>query len=407
VPTATLAARRGRLHARTATRRGRVHVPPGLALAATAGLALLISPSATATAAAAVRTRLVEVGRFAQPLYVTAPPGDPSRLFVVERGGDIRVLVDGRRRPRPFLRVPGVSTRNAEQGLLSMAFAPDYATSGRLYVVFTDRRKDLELLEYRRSPTDPDLADASSERTVLLIRKTLPTHNAGQLQFGPDGLLYLSVGDGGCCGDRNDDAQRLDTLFGKILRIDPRRTGSRAYSVPRSNPFVGRRGARPEVYAYGLRNPYRFSFDRATGALAIGDVGDVAPDGDEEVDWLARGKARGANFGWNVFEGRRRFRAGGAPGAVRPVLTYSRRGAPCAVIGGYVVRDHGDRALEGRYVFGDSCSGRLTSALLHAGGARDVRPLARTVSPSSFGEDARGHVYVTSLAGGVYRLAAG
>ncbi len=214
---------------------------------------------------------------------------------------------------------PGVSTRNAEQGMLSMAFAPDYAVSGLFYVVFTDADEDLQLVEYRRSATDEDVADPSTRRTVLSIAKSQPTHNGGQLQFGPDRLLYLSVGDGGCCGDRNNDAQRLDSLLGKILWIDPNLAGSsKPYAVPSSNPFVSRRGARPEVDAYGLRNPYRFSFDRQTGEMAIADVGDVAPKGDEEIDFLAKGAARGANFGWNVFEAGGPFARGRRPGPCAP-----------------------------------------------------------------------------------------
>jgi glucose/arabinose dehydrogenase len=370
-------------------------------LAAT--LALFVLPAGAAHGAG---VKLTSIGRFDQPLYVTAPPGDTRRLFVVEREGAIRLLKDGKLRSKPFLRQPGVSTRNAEQGMPSMAFASDYATSGRFYVIYTDRDKDLQLLEYRRSTPNPDVADAKTKRTVMVIRKSLPTHNGGQLQFGPDRLLYVSVGDGGCCGDTDNDAQRLDTLLGKILRIDPRRAGKRPYTVPKSNPFRRKKGARGEVYAYGLRNPYRFSFDRSTGALAIGDVGDVAPSGDEEIDFLPAGKGRGANFGWNVFEGRRRFRPGRAPGAVRPAFVYSRAGLPCAVIGGYVVRDPKLPALRGRYVYGDSCTGRLSSVKLRAGGSSGNSAFGKILSPSSFGEDARGRVYVTSLFGEVYRLTA-
>jgi glucose/arabinose dehydrogenase len=360
--------------------------------------------AATAGSAQAAGVKLTSVGSFGQPLYVTAPPGDSSRLFVVERGGDVRLIKDGKLRSTPFLRQAGVSTRNAEQGMLSMAFAPDYATSGRFYVVYTDRNKNLQLLEYRRSAGNPDLADRSTKRTVMVIRKTLPTHNGGQLQFGPDRLLYLSVGDGGCCGDTNNDAQRVGSLLGKILRIDPRRAGTRPFSVPKSNPFRGKRGARGEVYAYGLRNPWRFSFDRSTGDMAIGDVGDVDPDGEEEVDFMPRGKARGANFGWNVFEGDKRNRPGSASGAVRPALVYSRAGLPCAVVGGYVVRDPKLPALRGRYVYGDSCTGRLSSVQLRRGGSSGNRVFGKVISPTSFGEDASGRVYVTSLVGDVYRL---
>ena len=364
-------------------------------------LAVAATPAASASTA---RVKLRSIGSFASPMFVAAPPGDTRRLFVVERQGAIRLIKDGKLRSTPFLRQPGVSIRNAEQGMQSMAFAPDYATSGRFYVAFTDKNKDVEVLEYRRSASNPDVADRSTKRTVVVIRKTLPTHTGGTLQFGPDDLLYLSTGDGGCCGDTNNDAQRLNSLLGKILRIDPRPSGTRPYSVPSTNPFVGRRGALGEIYAYGLRNPFRFSFDRATGDIAIGDVGDVDPDGQEEVDFMPKGKARGANFGWNVFEGRKRNRPGPAPGTVRPAFVYSRRGLPCAVIGGVVVRDPKLPALRGRYVYGDSCTGKLSSVRLRRGGSSGNARFATIISPTSFGQDARGRVYVTSLFGRVYRL---
>jgi glucose/arabinose dehydrogenase len=372
------------------------------------GGAIALSGTAVAPAATAGTggVKLASVGRFEAPLAVAAPPGDTSRVLVVERAGTIRLVKNGRTASRPFLRQTGVSTRNPEQGLLSMAFAPDYATTRRFYVIYTDRDKDLQLVEYRTSESNPDVADRSTKRTVMVIPKTLPTHNAGQLQFGPDRMLYVSVGDGGCCGDKTNDAQRTSSLLGKILRIDPRRSGRRPYTVPRTNPFVKKKGARPEVYAYGLRNPYRFSFDRATGDFTVGDVGDVDPAGDEEIDFLPWRKLRGANFGWNVFEGTKRFRPGRAPGAVRPAFVYSRAGTPCAVIGGYVVRDPRLPALRGRYVYGDSCTGRLSSLKLREGGASGNRRFATILSPTSFGEDALGRVYVTSLFGRVYRLAA-
>jgi glucose/arabinose dehydrogenase len=364
-------------------------------------LAAVAAPVGTASAAG---VKLTTVATLDTPMFVTAPPGDTRRLFVAEREGAIRVIKDGKLRSRPFLRQPGVSIRNAEQGMQSMAFAPDYATSGRFYVAFTDKGKDVEVLEYRRSASNPDVADRSTKRTVIVIGKTLPTHNGGTLQFGPDGLLYLSTGDGGCCGDTNNDAQRLNSLLGKILRIDPRPSGKRSYTVPSTNPFVRRRGALGEIYAYGFRNPFRFSFDRTTGDVAIGDVGDVDPDGQEEVDFMPRGKARGANFGWNVFEGRKRNRPGRAPGAVKPAFVYARTGLPCAVIGGVVVRDPKLTALRGRYVYGDSCSGRLSSVKLRRGGSSGNRAFATIGSPTSFGLDASGRVYVTSLFGKLYRL---
>jgi glucose/arabinose dehydrogenase len=237
---------------------------------------------------------------------------------------------------------------------------------------------------------------------------TEPNHNGGSLVFGPDGLLYIGTGDGGGANDQHGprgNAQSLGSLLGKILRIDPRRTGDRPYAVPASNPFAGRPGARGEIYSYGLRNPWRFSFDRLTGDLSIGDVGQ---DLVEEVDFVRRGRGRGANFGWRPFEGRRRNFDEPAPGAIGPVLQHTHAEGWCSVTGGYVVRDRGLPALYGRYVYGDYCEGRIRAARLAVG--RAVRDeslgLPRIEGLSSFGEDASGRVYVTSLAGPVYRLAA-
>jgi glucose/arabinose dehydrogenase len=230
-------------------------------------------------------------------------------------------------------------------------------------------------------------------------------HNGGLLLFGPDDLLYVGTGDGGGAGDQHGprgNAQNLGSLLGKILRIDPRPDGGRPYRVPTSNPFAGRSGARPEVYSYGLRNPWRFSFDRRTGDLSIGDVGQGAV---EEISFVRSGKGR--NFGWRPFEGRRRYTSGeSAPGHVRPVIQRFHSRGNCSITGGVVVRDPGLPALRGRYVFGDYCRGRIESARLSPGRARQQRATRLRVDQlSSFGEDARGRVYVTSLSGPVYRLA--
>jgi glucose/arabinose dehydrogenase len=230
-------------------------------------------------------------------------------------------------------------------------------------------------------------------------------HNGGLLLFGPDRRLYIGLGDGGGGGDRHGsrgNAQALGTLLGKILRIDPRRSGGRAYTIPSGNPFRGRSGARGEIYAYGLRNPWRFSFDRRTGDLTIGDVG----QGDvEEIDFVRSG--RGKNFGWRPFEGRRRYTRGqSAPGHVKPVIQRFHSRGNCSITGGVVVRDPGLPALRGRYVFGDFCRGRIETARLSPGRATAQRTTRlRVPSLSSFGEDARGRVYAVSLEGPVYRLA--
>ena len=369
------------------------------------------TPTATANESAATPdatesrgVRLKRIGRFDSPVFVTAPPGDRRRVFVVEQGGRVRVMVGGRLRAKPFLDIRGQVTAGGEQGLLGLAFAPDYKTSGRFYVYFTDRSQDQRVVEYKRA--SGERADAGSARLVLKMDDEEGNHNGGQLLFGPDNHLYIGTGDGGGGGDQHGargNAQNLGSLLGKLLRIDPAAAGGRPYSVPSDNPFVGRDGARGEIYSYGLRNPWRYSFDRKTGDLSIGDVGQ---DEVEEIDFVRRGKGRGANFGWRPFEGRSRHAPGeSAPGHIPPVITRSHGAGWCSITGGVVVRDPNLPALRGRYVFGDFCVGRILSARLTAGRARSVRNTPLKVdSLSSFGEDARGRVYAVSLGGSVFRL---
>jgi len=358
---------------------------------------------------AATGVRLMAVGRFNSPLYVTAPRGDRRRIFVVEQGGTIRVVRAGKRLARPFLNISSIVQAGGEQGLLSMAFAPDYARTRRFYVNYTDRSGVQRVVEYRRSRSSPDRALPASARTVLRYDGVESNHNGGLVVFGPDRLLYIGTGDGGGANDQHGsrgNAQDLGSLLGKILRIDPRRSGSRAYRVPSSNPFVGRDGARPEIYSYGLRNPWRFSFDRSTGDLTIADVGQNAI---EEIDFARSGEARGSNYGWRPFEGERRNFGEPAPGHVPPVLELSHDDGNCSVTGGYVVRDGGLPALAGRYVYGDLCRGQLRSVKLAPGSASGdaaIDGVAKVQQLSSFGEDAHGRVYAVSLDGPVYRLGA-
>jgi glucose/arabinose dehydrogenase len=352
------------------------------------------------------------VGDFDQPLYVTQPPGDDRHLFVVEKTGRVQVVRDGRRLPRPFLDLSSQVSTGSEQGLLSLAFAPDYRKSGLLYVDYTDTAGDTRVVEYRRSASDPLLADPRSAREVLSVDQPYSNHNGGLLIFGPGeaprsrqaaGLLYIGLGDGGSEGDPHRNGQDLSVLLGKILRIDPRPSGGRPYSIPNSNPFVGRSGARPEIYAYGLRNPWRFSFDPATGALAIADVGQNEI---EEVNLVARNQGEGANFGWSAYEGLDRFNDDQqATNALPPALVYG-HDAGCSITGGYVARDPRLPSLYGRYLYGDYCAGQLRSfTATPARRATDDRALGLEVpSLSSFGSDNAGHLYATSLQGPVYRL---
>ena len=363
-----------------------------------------------ASAAQSGRVRLARVGRFHAPLYVTAPPSDRRRIFVVEQGGRIRVVRGGRVLRRPFLDVSRLIVSGGEQGLLGLAFAPDYARTRRFYVHYTNRAGDTRVVEYRRSRSSADRADAGSARVVLRQDQPESNHNGGQLAFGPDGLLYIGLGDGGGGNDehgRRGNGQSLGTMLGKILRIDPRRDGRRSYRSPTSNPFVSRAGARDEIYSYGLRNPWRFSFDRETGDLSIADVGqnDI-----EEIDFVTRGKGSGANFGWRPFEGSSRiYEEEDAPGHVRPVIEKSHDDGWCSITGGYVVRDPALSGLTGQYVYGDYCRGELRAARLREGAAEGDRSLRlpNVGGLSSFGEDASGRVYVVSLEGPVYRLAQG
>jgi hypothetical protein len=241
------------------------------------------------------------------------------------------------------------------------------------------------------------------------MRDAEANHNGGQMQFGRDGLLYIGTGDGGGAFDAHGtigNAQDLSSLLGKILRIDPRASGGRPYTIPSSNPFVSRAGARGEIYAYGLRNPWRFSFDRRTGDLAIGDVGQNVI---EEIDFARRGTARGADFGWRPWEGRRRLFDEPAPDPVFPVISHTHASGFCSIIGGYVVRDRGVPRLTGRYVYSDLCDSRIRVVTLRDGRLSHGTPLAlrpKLEQVSSFGQDALGRIYVTSILGPVYRIAA-
>jgi Glucose / Sorbosone dehydrogenase len=355
---------------------------------------------------------LEPVGTFAAPIFVTAPPGDGERVFVVEKGGRIMIVKAGVKLATPFLDISGlVQSSDYERGLLSMAFAPDYASSGRFYVYYTARDPlgRLTIAEYQRSG-NPDVADTTG-RLVLAIAHPASNHNGGQLQFGPDGYLYVGTGDGGGAGDPDDNGQNLSVLLGKLLRINPLAVGGAPYSIPPDNPFLGLAGHRPEIWAYGLRNPWRFSFDRATGDLTIADVGQNSW---EEIDFAAAagGRGRGMNFGWDCWEGNHGFSNDGPYCSPRPtnhtapVHEYG-RGRGRSITGGYVVRDPTLPALAGRYVYGDALQAPLWSAVLQAPTATDDRALGLSVTDLfSFGEDACGRVYAASGGGSVYRLKA-
>jgi glucose/arabinose dehydrogenase len=352
---------------------------------------------------------LKRVGSFDSPVYVTAAPGFSRLLFVVERSGRVEVLRGGGRVGHPFLDISGLVSEEGERGLLSIAFPPDYKRSRRFYVYYTDRLGDIRVDEFRRKSATR--AARGSRRAVIRIpHRANSNHNGGQLQFLGD-LLYLGTGDGGSGGDPPNNAQNRHVLLGKLLRIDPRPSHGRPYSIPAGNPFAGGAGGRPEIYGYGLRNPFRFSFDRVSAKrprLAIGDVGQSRF---EEVDYTTVAGAAGANFGWDALEGDSRYQDenSGTPdpgGTVKPILAYPHtRAGSCAIVGGYVVGDRRLPSLHGRYLYADLCEGELRSLVPHLHGASGDRRLGLSVaSPSSFGEDDGGRIYVCSLDGPVYRL---
>ncbi len=362
-------------------------------------------PPTTTTATSGVKLTLI--GDFQRPVLVTAPKGDPNHLFVVEQRGTVQEVVDGRTLPTPFLDLTDRVLQVNERGFLGLAFAPDYATSGRLYVDFTDRtgNGNLNVVEYRRSADSADQADVATARQILAIEKPWENHNAGMLQFGPDGYLYVAVGDGdsGVLHPPGTFAQTLDDLLGNILRIDPLHpTEDSPYSIPDTNPFVGRSDARGEIWDYGFRNPWRFWIDPVTGDLYVGDAG----EGDaEEIDYV-EGNGGGLNFGWPCFEGTlTHATTQTCVNPVPPIYDYDHGGGRCAVIGGVVVQDPRLPSLEGRYLFGDFCDGKLHSTLVTDGKAGPVGDLGLTLPTlTSFGVDGRGRVYVTAADGGVYRL---
>jgi glucose/arabinose dehydrogenase len=351
---------------------------------------------------------LRKVGDFSNPVFVAAAPGYPRLLFVVEQEGRVQVLRGGRRVGHAFLNIAGLVGLGGERGLLSIAFPPDYKRSRRFYVYYTDTQGDIRVDEFKRRGTTR--AAFGSRRPVIEIpHRANSNHNGGQLQFLGH-LLYFGTGDGGSGGDPPNNAQNRNSLLGKLLRIDPRPSAGRPYSIPAQNPFVGRPG-RGEIYSLGLRNPFRFSFDKATASRPRIAIADVGQDEFEELDYTSVGAASGANFGWDAFEGFASYSGAnsGTPdpgGTVKPIFAYSHsRGGSCTIIGGYVVGDRRLPALRGRYVYADLCEGQLRSLVPHLRRASDERKLGLAVpSPSSFGEDAQGRVYVCSLNGPVYRL---
>ena len=336
---------------------------------------------------------------------VSAPPGDAARLMIVQQDGLVLLARDGVLQDRPFLDLRDLVRAEGEKGLLSIAFAPDYATSGLFYVYFTDRNGDVRVVEFRRSADDADVADPDGRELLRIIEPTAD-HNGGMMQFGPDGYLYVAVGDGGADPPSipvGAYGQTLDDLLGSILRIDPR--AGDPYAIPAGNPFVSTPDARPEIVAYGLRNPWRFWIDEQTGTMLIGDVGESSR---EEIDRLPLDHL-GLDFGWPCKEGSitpdvLRPASCATATLTPPIYEYPHSSTRCSITGGVVARDPRLPALDGLYLWSDLCDGRLITIDPSAQPIAE-RPLGVTVpQPTSFGTDGLGRIHVTSAEGGVYRL---
>jgi glucose/arabinose dehydrogenase len=330
-----------------------------------------------------------------KPLYLTAPAGD-ARLFIVQQNGIIRVYKNGALLATPFLDIRGQVAGGSDQGLLSMAFHPNYAANGFFYVDYTDRTGDIRVVRYHVSGANADRADPASAKSIITVPHRMATiHNGGLVTFGPDGKLYIGT------GDPNMSAQSLSSLLGKILRIDV--NAGNPYAIPPDNPFVRRAGARGEIWAYGLRNPWRYSFDRATNRIYIADVGSANW---EEVN-IQGARTGGLDYGWPIMEGRHCFSPSSncnMQGLTLPQFEYSHTEG-CAIIGGFVYRGSRIPALVGRYVYSDLCGGWLRSFLFNGGVTeRQQWSVGRSGKPTSFGEDSAHELYLTSQNGNVYRI---
>jgi len=377
------------------------------------GLLLLLVPVAVPAQPAGLEPSLEPVvGGLDLPVGIVHAGDGSGRLFVLELPGRVRIVRGGELLPEPFLDLSGLVSCCGERGLLGLAFHPDFPANGRFFVHYTDLAGTTRVVEYRVSAADPDRADPGSARTLLTLVQPFSNHNGGQLAFGPDGFLYIGLGDGGSGGDPLGNGQNLATLLGKILRIDVDRADpGRAYGIPPGNPtYAGQSGAFREIWAYGLRNPWRFSFDRATGDLFVGDVGQNRW---EEIDRIPAGEG-GRNLGWRRKEGNHCFQpATGCeiPGLTDPILEYS-HDEGCSVTGGFRYRGSASPPMDGVYLYGDFCRGIIWGAVSGAGGDAGTWSTAVLLDTdfaiSTFGEDEVGELYVAEYApapgGRIHRL---
>jgi glucose/arabinose dehydrogenase len=369
-------------------------------------LTLFVVFGVSASNTAAVNIALVKLSpTFTSPVQITAAFDGSGRLFVVEQAGKIAIIKNGQKLATPFLDITDrVSTKMGEEGLLSVAFAPNYEQNGRFYVYYTDRDSNNRVARFTRSSNNPDQANPASEQLVLkLDHPTHSNHNGGQLRFGPDNMLYIGTGDGGGGGDPEKNGQDLESLQGKMLRIDVETGNPATYTVPANNPFVGRNDARPEIWGYGLRNPWRFSFDKDSNHLLIGDVGQGAQ---EEINRVKVDQA-GLNYGWSLCEGTLRYpqtsQACNTPNTVVPFQFYGRDKGQ-SITGGVVHRGSSPK-LNGTYFYADYVSGRIWAVAVDGAPNSAVEVLDAPFLISSFGEDEQGEVYVVSYRdGAIYQI---
>ena len=338
-----------------------------------------------------------------KPTHINHAGDGSGRIFVTEQKGRILIVRNNTVGKIPFLDIRHRVSCCGERGLLSVAFPPGFSKKNHFYVNYTNRSGDTVIARYRLS-SDPDVADATSEKVLLTIQQPYANHNGGQLSFGPDGYLYIGTGDGGSAGDPKNSGQKTNTLLGKILRIDVE-SDAASYAVPPSNPFVSRKGDRSEIWAYGLRNPWRFSFDRKTGDLYIADVGQNKY---EEVNFQPLSSRGGENYGWNILEGGHCFRSRRCDraGTVLPVAEYD-HSEGCSITGGIVYRGRKFKGMRGIYLYGDYCSGRIWGLRRSGGSWKNALLLDTKMSISTFGEDEAGNVYVADYGeGGIYKIEA-
>ena len=337
------------------------------------------------------------------PVQMIDPNDGSGRLFVVQQTGQVVIVQDGVV-TGTLMDISGQISTGSEQGLLSIALHPDFAENGRFFIDYTDATGNTQIEEWKISADDPNLADPATATTILSVEQPAENHNGGLLLFGPDGYLYIGLGDGGNQGDPNANGQNLGVLLGKILRIDIDKTdGDLPYAIPADNPFIDRADARSEIWAYGLRNPWRFSFDRETGDLYIGDVGQGEI---EEANYQPAGEG-GLNYGWNTMEGTRCYLEADCDqtGLTLPFFEYYHSsGAGCSITGGYVYRGEAVASLSGGYIAGDYCTGYIWAVNPETGAATDG--IESGLAISSFAEDAQGELYVVDLNGGLYKIIA-